>query len=211
MFNLAPSANAASPLHSPLQASHLPCTHFVTPLYAPSPGSYVSGCSSTPPDTPALLHRSSGSRSSPDISFAPFSLAPGRCSTCQVLINFQFYQLSSLLRSSTPTNGPLAIIFRKLVGITLSFTLTFTVFLQRNTLSLSLSSAAALFTSLTLNAPKFSISFSCVKRQPRAWWSPLVENVVKERCKKTIATAHRKDENCQACIFASRHSRFSLS
>ena len=27
------------------------------------------------PDTPTLLHRSSGSRSSPDISFAPFSLA----------------------------------------------------------------------------------------------------------------------------------------
>ena len=31
------------------------------------------------PDTPTLLHRSFGSRFSPDIFFAPSSLAPGRC------------------------------------------------------------------------------------------------------------------------------------
>ena len=37
--------------------------------------------------------------------------------------------------------------------------------------SLSLSSAAALFTSLALNAAKSSIPFDRIKRPPKAWWS----------------------------------------
>ena len=41
--------------------------------------------------------------------------------------------------------------------------------------SLSLSSAAALFTSLTLNAAKSSIPFGRIKRPPKAWWSAEVE------------------------------------
>ena len=48
--------------------------------------------------------------------------------------------------------------------------------------SLSLSSAAALFTSLTLNAPKSSISFGRIKRPPKAWWSTEVEDIFSERC-----------------------------
>ena len=44
--------------------------------------------------------------------------------------------------------------------------------------SLSLSSAAALFTSLTLNAAKSSIPFGRIKRPPKAWWSPEVEEAV---------------------------------
>ena len=38
--------------------------------------------------------------------------------------------------------------------------------------SLSLPSAAALFTSLALNAAKSSIPFGSIKRPPKAWWSP---------------------------------------
>ena len=49
--------------------------------------------------------------------------------------------------------------------------------------SLSLSSAAALFTSLTLNAAKSSIPFGRIKRPPKAWWSPEVEEAISERCK----------------------------
>ena len=49
--------------------------------------------------------------------------------------------------------------------------------------SLSLFSAAALFTSLTLNAAKSSIPFGRVKRHPKAWWSTEVEGAVSERCK----------------------------
>ena len=70
-------------------------------------------------------------------------------------------------------------------------------------LSLSLSSAAALFTSLTLNVAKSSIPFSCIKRPPKAWWSAEVEEAVSKRC-KAFTAAHRSDEDHQAYISASR-------
>ena len=43
--------------------------------------------------------------------------------------------------------------------------------------SVSLSSAAALFTSLALNAAKSSTPFGRIKRLPKAWWSAEVEDV----------------------------------
>ena len=52
-----------------------------------------------------------------------------------------------------------------------------------NTLSLSLLSAAALFTSLTLYVAKFFIPFGRIKRIPKAWWSAEVKDAVSERCK----------------------------
>ena len=55
--------------------------------------------------------------------------------------------------------------------------------------SLSLFSAAALFTSLTLNAAKSSIPFGRIKRHPKAWWSAEVEEVVSER-RESFAAAH---------------------
>ena len=72
-------------------------------------------------------------------------------------------------------------------------------------MSLSLSSAAALFTSLALNAAKSSIPFDRIKRHPKAWWSAEVESAVSER-RKAFAAAHRSDEDRQAYIFASRHT-----
>ena len=71
--------------------------------------------------------------------------------------------------------------------------------------SLSLSSAAALFTSLTLNAAKSSVPFGCIKRPPKAWWSAEVDEAVSER-RKAFAAAHRSDEDRQAYISASRRA-----
>ena len=71
--------------------------------------------------------------------------------------------------------------------------------------SLSLSSAAALFTSLTLNAAKSSIPFGRIKRPPKTWWSAEVEEAVSER-RRTFAAAHRNDEDRQAYISASRRA-----
>ena len=68
--------------------------------------------------------------------------------------------------------------------------------------SLSLSSAAALFTSLALNAAKSSIPFGHIKRPPNVWWSAEVEQAVSERC-KAFAAAHKSDEDRQAYISAS--------
>ena len=70
-------------------------------------------------------------------------------------------------------------------------------------LPLSLSSAAALFTSLALNAAKSSIPFGCIKRPLKAWWSAEVESAVSER-RKAFAAAHRSDEDRQAYVSASR-------
>ena len=65
--------------------------------------------------------------------------------------------------------------------------------------SLSLSSAAALFTSLALNAAKSSIPFGRIKRPPKAWWSAEVESAVSEG-RRAFAAAHRSDEDRQAYI-----------
>ena len=76
--------------------------------------------------------------------------------------------------------------------------------------SLSLSSAAALFTSLTLNAAKSSIPFGCIKRPPKAWWSAEVEQAVSER-RKAFAAAHKSDENRQAYISATRRASLVIA
>ena len=76
------------------------------------------------PDTPTLLHRSSS-----NISFAPSSLSPGRCFTTWILTPYQFFYRSLSLRPI----APLPLTFRKLAGMALPPTLTFTVLLQRNT------------------------------------------------------------------------------
>ena len=69
----------------------------------------------------------------------------------------------------------------------------------------SFSIAAALFTSLALNAAKSSIPFGRIKRPFKAWWSAEVEGAVSERC-KAFAAAHRSDEDRQAHITASRRA-----
>ena len=70
---------------------------------------------------------------------------------------------------------------------------------------LSLLSAAALFTSLTLNAAKSSIAFDRIKHPPKAWWSAEVESAVSER-RKAFAAAYRSDEDRQAYISAYRRA-----
>ena len=69
----------------------------------------------------------------------------------------------------------------------------------------SLSSAAALFTSLALNAAKSSIPFGSIKHPPKAWWSAEVEQAVSER-RRAFAAAHRSDEDRQAYISASQRA-----
>ena len=86
-------------------------------------------------DIPTFLHRSSGSRFSSDISFAPSSLALS-CSW-EVLQDLGTDHLPILLTIPLfpiflPNERPLPSIFRKLEGMTLLFTLTLTVPLQRN-------------------------------------------------------------------------------
>ena len=71
--------------------------------------------------------------------------------------------------------------------------------------SLSFFSAAALFTSLALNAAKSSISFGRIKRHPKTLWSAKVNKAVSER-HKAFAAAHRSDEDRQAYISSFRRA-----
>ena len=158
------------------------------------------------PDTPALLHCSSGSRSSPDISIAPSSLALS-CSweVLQDLGSDHLPILLSVPLSSvfSPNERPPSFNFQKARWDHFAFYFDSHCPLAEEYSFLSLSSAVALFTSLALNAAKSSIPFGRIKRHPKAWWSAEVEDAVSER-RKAFAAAHRSDEDRQAYVTASR-------
>ena len=160
------------------------------------------------PDTPTLLHRSSGSRSSPDISFAPSTLAFS-CSW-EVLQDLGSDHLPILLSIPLspvfhPNERPPSFNFQKARWDGFASYFDSHCPSAEEYSSLSLSSAAALFTSLAMNAAKSSIPFGRVKRPPKAWWSAEVEEAVGER-RRAFATAHRSDEDRQAYISASRRA-----
>ena len=122
------------------------------------------------PDMATLPRRFSSSRYSSDIFFAPSSLALS-CSW-EVIQDLGADHLPILLTVlflcySTPTNVPFPSILRKLSEMIFYFD-SHCPSAEKYS-SLSLSSAASLFTSLTLNAPKSSISFGRIKRPPKAW------------------------------------------
>ena len=155
------------------------------------------------PDTSTLLHRSS-----PDISFAPSSLALS-CSweVLQDLGSDHLPILLSIPLSAVrrPNEHPPSFNFQKARWDDFaSYTDSHCPSAEEYS-SLSLSSAAALFTSLALNAAKSFIPFGRIKRPLKAWWSAEVESVVKER-RKAFAAAYRSDEDRQAYISASRRA-----
>ena len=67
-------------------------------------------------DIPTFLKSSSGSRSSLGISFAPSSLASGRCFRTWVLITYQFYKPSLFLRSWLQRTSPFLQFLESLMG-----------------------------------------------------------------------------------------------
>ena len=153
------------------------------------------------PDTPTLLHRSS-----PDIFFAPSTLAFS-CSW-EVLQDLGSDHLPILLSVPLspvfrPNERPPSFNFQKARWD------GFASYIDSHCPSAeeysSLSSAAALFTSLALNVAKSSIPFGRIKRPHKAWWSAEVEQAVSER-RKAFAAAHRSDEDRQTYISASRRA-----
>ena len=152
------------------------------------------------PDTPTLLHRSS-----PDIFFAPCSLAPGRCFRTWVLFMYQFFYPSLSLSGLSPQRAPPSFNFQKARWDGFASYIDSHCPSAEEYSSFSLSAAAAFFTSLALNAAKSSIPFGCIKRPPKAWWSAEVEDAVSER-RKAFASAHRSNEDRQAYISASRRA-----
>ena len=132
-------------------------------------------------------------------------LAPGRCYRTWVLIIYQFFYLSLSLWSFAPMSVPLPFNFQKAPWNDFASYFDSHCPSAEEYSSISLSSAAALFNSMTLNAAKSSIPFGRIKRPPKAWWSAEVEDAVSER-RKAFAAAHRSDEDRQAYITASRRT-----
>ena len=135
-------------------------------LLTPTGRKYLTGSSlltSFPlndPDTHTLLHHYSGSRSSPDISFAPSSLAFS-CSL-EVLMDLGSDHLPILLSVplslvSLTNEHPPSFNFQKACWDDFVSYFDSHCPSAEKYLSLSLSSAAALFTSLELNVAKSSI------------------------------------------------------
>ena len=160
------------------------------------------------PDTPTLLHRSSGSRSSPDISFVPSTLAFSCC--WKMLQDLGSEHLPILLSIPLcpvfrPNERPPSFNFQKARSDGFASYFDSNCPSAEEYSSLSFSSVAALFASLTMNAAKSSIPFGRIKRHPKAWWSAEVEQAVSER-PKAFAAAHRSDEDRQAYISASRRA-----
>ena len=133
-------------------------------------------------------------------------LAPGRCFRTWVLTTYQFFYLSlSLSPVFRPNEHPPSFNFQKARWDGFASYFDSHCPSAEEYSSLSLSSAAALFTSLAMNAAKSSIPFGHIKRPPKAWWSAEVEQAVGER-RRAFATAHRSDEDRQAYISASRRA-----
>ena len=194
-----------APLFAPLQRM-AELTPFLSPSF-PHPKIFLflgTSIAITPSGTQEVLPIPAGrSHSSPDISFSPSSLALS-CSW-EVLQDLSSdhlpillsIPLSPVLRSN---ERPPSFNFQKARWD--GFASYFDSHCPSAEEYSSLSSAAALFTSLTLNAAKSSIPFGRIKRPPKAWWCPEVEEAVSERC-KAFAAAHRSDEDRQAHLFPS--------
>ena len=137
---------------------------------------YIAPLAVTPPLTFPLLP-----------PLPPFP-APGRCFRTWFLITHQFFYLCESLPSF---NFPKA--------CWNGFASYFDSHRPSAEEFSSLSSVVAFFTSLALNVAKSSISFGCIKRHPKAWWSAEVEEAVSEK-HKAFAAIHRNDEDHQAYI-----------
>ena len=111
----------------------------------------------------------------------PF-FAPGRCFRTLVQTTYQFFYLSLSLRSfALRQRAPPSFNFQKARWDGFASYIDPHCPSAEEYSSLSLSSSAALFTSLAPNAAKSSISFGRMKRPPKAWWSAEVKQAVSER------------------------------
>ena len=165
------------------------------------------------PDSPTLLHRSSGSRSSPDVTLVPSSLALSCSWEVQKDLGSDHVPILTSIPlaplSSSNERAP-AFNFEKARWQDFSEYFDSHCPAVEEYSTLTLASAAAIFSNLTLSAAKSAIPFGRLKRPPKAWWSSEVECAVSER-RKAFAVAHKGEEERQAYISASRHASSVIS
>ena len=128
-----------------------------------------------------------------------------RCFRTWVLTTYQFFYLSLLSPIFCPSKHPPSFNYQKARWDDFVSYFDSHCPSAEEYSSLSLSSAAALVTSRTLNAAKSFFPFGHIKHHPKVWQSAEVEGAISERCKAFIV-AHRSAEDRQAYISASRHA-----
>ena len=165
------------------------------------------------PDTPTLLHESSGSRTSPDVSLGPSSLAP-RCDW-SVLPNLGSDHSPISIRIPlsphySPNERSPSFNFKKAHWDDYKQLVSSLCPSPETYSSLSLSEAAASFSSMLLEAAKSSIPFGRTRQVPKAWWSPELDELVKAR-RRAYRTAHLSEEHRQAYLCASRSASDAIA
>ena len=165
------------------------------------------------PDTPTLLHRSSGSHSSPDLSIVPASIS-SRC---------EWRVLPDLGSDHLPIHIsiPIAPVINA-INRAPSFNYgkaRWTEFQSHfeehcpplsNLGLLSLSEANQSFTQLVHDAAIFAIPYGSINHSPKAWWSPEIAAAGADR-RKAFAKAHRSEQDRQAYIAQSRYTSTVIS
>ena len=146
------------------------------------------------PASPTLLHHSTGSRSSPDISLALASLAP----------HCEWRTLQFVTQTLVPPNSTT----KRLVGMFTNLILLSTFPLDFD--ALNIHQAAHSFSLFLVEAAKASIPFGRLGRSPKAWWSQEAESAVRER-RRARSVAHRSESHRLRYVDASRRASSVIS
>ena len=164
------------------------------------------------PASPTLLHHSTGSRSSPDISLAPASLAP-HCEW-RTLPGFGSNHLPieivpPLSPVRLPNTRPPKFNYKKASwDIYQSYIAEHLPSLDFD--ALNIHQAAHSFSLFLVEAAKASIPFGHLGRSPKAWWSQEAESAVRER-RRARSVAHRSESHRLRYIDASRRASSVIS
>ena len=165
------------------------------------------------PASPTLLHHSTGSRSSPDISLAPASLAPHCEWRTLPGLGSDHLPIEIVLPLSPvrhPNTRPPKFNYKKASwDIYQSYIAEHFPSLDFDPLNIH--QAAHSFSLFLVEAAKASIPFGRLGRSPKAWWSQEAESAVRER-RRARSVAHRSeshrlryiDASCRASSVISR-------
>ena len=164
------------------------------------------------PASPTLLHHSTGSRSFPDISLAPASLAP-HCEWHTLPdLGSDHLPIEIVLPLSPvrhPNTRPPKFNYKKASwDVYQSYIAWHLPSLDVD--ALNIHQAACSFSLFLVEAAKASISFGRLGLSPKAWWFQEAESAVRER-RRARSVAHRSEAHRLRYIIASRRSSLVIS
>ena len=164
------------------------------------------------PASPTLLHHSTGSRSSPDISLAPASLAPHCEWRTLPGLGSDHLPIEIVLPLSPvrhPNTRPPKFNYKKANwDIYQSYIAEHLPSLDFD--ALNIHQAAHSFSLFLVEAAKASIPFGHLGRSPKAWWSQEAKPAVREQ-RRPRFVAHRSESHRLRYIDASRRASSVIS